>query len=76
MSRWLITSQYNDSYRLDNTSNKPYNADQIIKALPTGELNNNTFEGNEEDWKIEQKKNSGVSKDEQRPYVTISNGPK
>lgn len=76
MSRWLVFSQNNDSYRLDNTSSKPYNADQIIEALPTGELNNNTFEGKEEDWKLEQRKNDEGANNEQRPYITISNGSK
>lgn len=72
MSRWLVFSQNNDPYRY-NTSSKPYNADQIIEALPNSD---NTFEGKEEDWKLEQRKNDEGANNEQRPYVTISNGPK
>lgn len=82
MSRWLITSQYNDSYRLDNTSNKPYNSNQTIEPLPTGEVGNNTFEGNEQrhdEVEIESREADtvfGVDKDGYKPFKTISDGHK
>lgn len=58
MSRWLIISEINKSNEIDNSSNKSLEDNQVMEALPTGELNNNTFEGNENKWKEEQEKNN------------------
>lgn len=58
MSRWLIISEINKPNEIDNSSNKSLEGNQIMEALPTGELNNNTFEGNENKWKEEQEKNN------------------
>lgn len=58
MSRWLIFSEVNKSNEIDNSSNKSLEDNQVMEALPTGELNNNTFEGNENKWKEEQEKNN------------------
>ena len=78
MGRWFIVSQDNDSYKPNEISNKPYNNNQTIEALPTGEINNNTFEGNEQrhdEVEIESREVDtvfGVDKDGKRPYFTIS----
>ena len=75
MSRWLIKA--NDSYRLNDISDKPYNDNQTIEPLPTGEVNNNTFEGNEQrhdEVEIESREADtvfGVDKDGERPHITI-----
>lgn len=53
MSRWLITSEINKSNEIDNNSNKSLEDNQVMEALPTGELGNGTFEGNENKWKEE-----------------------
>lgn len=80
MGRWLIKA--NDSYRLNDSSNKPYNSNQIIEPLPTGEVNNNTFEGNEQrhdEVEIESREADtvfGVDKDGERSHITIFDGHK
>lgn len=58
MSRWLITSEINKPNEIDNGSNKSLEDSQVMEALPTGELGNGTFEGNENRWKEEQEKNN------------------
>ena len=58
MSRWLIFSEVNKSNEIDNSSNKSLEDNQVMEALPTGELGNGTFEGNENLWKEEQEKNN------------------
>lgn len=58
MSRWLIFSEVNKSNEIDNSSNKNLEDNQVMEALPTGELGNGTFEGNENLWKEEQEKNN------------------
>lgn len=57
MSRWLIKADINKSNEIDNNSNKSLEDNQVMEALPTGELGNGTFEGNENKWKEEQEKN-------------------
>ena len=82
MSRWFIFSQYSDPYKPKEISNKPYNNNQTIEALPTGETNNNTFEGNEQrhdEVEIESREADtvfGVDKDGKRPFITIFDGHK
>lgn len=82
MSRWLVTSYINDSFRPNKSSNKPYNSNQTIDALSTGEVDNNTFEGNEkrhDDVEIESREADtvfGVEEDEYKPFKTISDGYK
>jgi len=58
MSRWLIFSEVNKSNEIDNSSNKSLEDNQVMEVLPTGELGNGTFEGNENLWKEEQEKNN------------------
>ena len=38
MGRWFIVSQDNDSYKPNEISNKPYNNNQTIEALPSNVL--------------------------------------
>ena len=77
MSRWLIKATDNDPNRIDLTTNKSISCNgDVVEVKP------DSFESNEEKHnEVEVRSREadtvfGVDKNEQRPIITIFNGPK